>query len=84
MHDEVEKAVTHLVSTAEHSCEVFTLHRHLEVLRHIRQVPGMDWGGLHSQLFRPHQIDYMFHGFETQNFDPGGRQKKKKKNHEYH
>ena len=28
---------------------------------------------------RPHQIDYMFHGFETQNFDPGGRPKKKKK-----
>ena len=38
----------------------------------------------HEPYIRPHQIDYMFHGFETQNFDPGGRPKKKKKNHEYH
>ena len=27
-----------------------------------------------GKSIRPHQIDYMFHGLETQNFDPGGRQ----------
>ena len=42
--------IANLVSSEGASCEVVSLHGHLEITRHSWETPSVNWSGLHAQL----------------------------------